>query len=478
MNRRGFLKNSAATTLASLTAPWSNLCLANTQAISADIRSLFEWNDPEVGRLAEDVFRECVLDKVRAPEGMLKHTWITAGGHYVGQWLWDPMFVVDLLSILPNQEQTFRDMFQNYWDFQARWNEKRPAYAHDMVSNSIGPNNSGWLTTPAFSQIPILAWGVERVYQRNHDRALLDECLGPLERFHEWYWRERDVTNAGLVAVGSYSGDPQHARYETFDYECNMDDLTLTVHPTRKGADEGAWYGDICVPGNTAYLILGEKSLMRLAEIAGDKRMAARRRARIDKSVAAMRRHMWDQDAGCFLAVRRDTLEKVPVATIGSWIGLAAGVPTAAMARRMADALQSDRWNTPLPVPTVDRKDARWRSDGSGFSPKLPAARFWRGDVWPATNYQIAAGLASYGYKKLAAELADKTVANAIRNGVSERYDSVTGKALGEPFLGMSCTIVTMMLDGLCSRYELRLKSSVHHRQALGPPVAGQKYAG
>ena len=115
-----------------------------------------------------------------------------------------------------------------------------------------------------------------------------------------------------------------------------MDDLQLTRHPARNGPGEGMWYGDICVPGNTAYLVMGERSLLRLAEIAGDRPMANRRRARIEKAVRGMRKHMWDEHAGCFLSVRRDTLEKIPVATIGSWIPLAAGVPTGKMARRMA----------------------------------------------------------------------------------------------------------------------------------------------
>jgi glycogen debranching enzyme len=142
-------------------------------------------------------------------------------------------------------------------------------------------------------------------------------------------------------------------------------------------------------------------------------------------------------------------LEKIPVATIGSWIALVAGVPTQAMAQRMAEVLAGEHWNTPLPVPTVDRKDKCWKSDA-----------FWRGDVWPATNYQIATGLARYGHKALAAEIADKTVANAIQQGISERYDSVSGKALGVRFLGMSCTIATMMLDGLCRKYTVRVKGA------------------
>jgi len=410
-----------------------------------DIHSLFESDSEEVLTLAEAVFRKCILEKIMPPTPPLKNTWVVPGGpYYKGQWIWDTMFVVDLLSILPGKNKVIRDIFQNYWDFQDRWNRQMPDYAQDMITVAIKTEPQ---EVRQFSQIPILAWGVERVYRRNGDMQLLKQCLGRLERFHDWYWRERDVTDVGLVTVGSYSGKLQHARWETFDYECNMDGLKLTVHPSRKGPNEGAWYGDICVTGNTSYLIIAERSLARLAEIVGDKQMAARRKRRIDKAVRAMRDHMWDEEAGTFLSVKRDTMERVPVATIGSWIPLTAGVPTEAMARRMAEVLASPAWQTPLPVPTVDRTDPRWKSSG-----------FWRGDVWPSTNYQIARGLADYGHKSLAADIADKTVANAIKNGINEHYDSVSGKGIGVKNYCMSCTLVTMMLDGLTQKHKLKLR--------------------
>jgi putative isomerase len=406
---------------------------------------LFDSNDPEVLALAQRVLDKCVLEKLRAPSAPLEHTWVQPGGpYYNGQWIWDTMFVVDLLSLLPGQKQVIRDIFQNYWDFQDRWNRRMPAQARDMVTVAI---KTAPQEVRQFSQIPILAWGVERVYQRNRDPELLEQCLGRLERFHDWFWRERDVTDIGLIAVGSYSGILQHARWETFDYDCAMDDLKLTPHPTRKGPNEGVWYGDLCLAGNTAYLVLGERSLARLAAIAGDTAMAARREQRIAKTVKAMRDHMWDEQAGTFLSVHRDTLEKIPVATIGSWIPLAAGVPTKAMATRMAQVLASPAWMTPLPVPTVDRTDRRWQSSA-----------FWRGDVWPPTNYQIASGLAAFGHADLAAEISDKTVANAIKNGISEHYDSLSGKPLGVPDYCMSSTLVTMMLDGLTRRHMLKLR--------------------
>lgn len=440
MKRREFFTLTGGVALTHLLSEIVNA----SESDRINIRALFESNRADALKLTEDVFRKCVLEKIVPPVEPLKHNWVRPGGpYYKGQWIWDTMFVVDLLSILPGKKKVIRDIFQNYWDFQDRWNKEMPDYARDMVTVAI---KTAPQDVRQFSQIPILAWGVERVYRRNGDKALLKQCLGRLERFHEWFWRERDVTHIGLIAVGSYSGKIQHARWETFDYECNMDGLKLTPHPTRKGEDEGAWYGDICVTGNTSYLILAEKSLVRLAQIVGDKEMAERRKPRVEKAVQAMRTHMWDEKAGTFLSVKRDTMEKIPVATISSWMPLTAGVATKEMAERMAEVLRSPAWQTPLPVPTVDRTDKRWKSN-----------RFWRGDVWPPTNYQIASGLADYGYTDLAADIADKTVANAIKNGINEHYDSVSGRPLGVKDYCMSSTLVTMMLDGLTRKYKLKL---------------------
>jgi len=76
------------------------------------------------------------------------------------------------------------------------------------------------------------------------------------------------------------------------------------------------------------------------------------------------------------------------------------------------------------------------------------SSEFWRGDVWPAPNYQVAKGLAAYGLHAQAARIANLTVANALKAGISERYDSNTGAALGVKGLGMSATVITMMPTG------------------------------
>ncbi len=462
MRRRAFLRGLTITSFGSLLPRRARLLFSQigpaqpaSQELSVLLRRLLITPDPVLYDFATEVYATCILGKIKNPAPPLAHPWIVPGGGYYAQWLWDTMFVVDLLALLPEQAGNIRGVFQNYWDFQARWNAVKPVSQNGMIANFIAPfdapaERSGkeWRTFPAYSQAPLLAWGMERVYLRNEDRELLRSGLTPLEDFHDWYWRERDVTGVGLVGVGSYSGDVQHARYETYDHEVDLDDLRMTPHPGRpSGPENGSWYGDILIPANTAYLLLSELCLIRMATSLGNHAMAARRRARYTKSAHAMRTHMWSELEGCFLAVRRDSMKQIPAATVGGFMPLMARVPTTAQAAVMASTLSKSAWATTLPIPTVARD-----------SPSFSSSEFWRGDIWPAPNYQVTTGLWMYGHHTLAARIADTTFANALKVGISERYDSLTGSPLGVRGLGMSATMLTMALDGLTSRYNLRVR--------------------
>lgn len=468
-DRRRFLAAVGTTTLAEMVQ--QGLALAGPapqdDAAAELVQRFLDCSDPTVQRFAADVYRQCIVNKICSPEPPFRHRWINVGGLLNGEWvyrvqcLWDSSFAIDLLAIVPENKVLIREIVQNYWDLQARWDAVKPDYAKGMIACLIHPEShpvyqekshrADWRQYPAYSQIPILAWGIERVYRKNGDLELVRAAVGPLERFHEWYWRERDLHDNGLICVGAYSGIPQEAKYETFDFECNLDEMSMTPHPRRKaGEKEGPWYGDVCIPGNTAYLILAEQCLARLAEAVGDPTMAARRKSRVEKGIAAMRRYMWDDQACCFLAVHRDTLKRIPVPTIGSWVPLHAGVPTPEMASRMAEVLATDAWMTPLPIPTVGRNDPRWKSHA-----------MWRGDTWPATNFQIASGLKQYGYMQLAARIVDANVDNAMKVGIYECYDSVNGKPLGVPTISMSCTLLTVLLDGLSRKYSVKVKRAV-----------------
>jgi hypothetical protein len=170
--------------------------------------------------------------------------------------------------------------------------------------------------------------------------------------------------------------------------------------------------------------LLSEQSLIRLAEAAGDHALAERRRPILAKGIAAMRSHMWDEEQGCFLGVNREGMRKVKTATIGGMVPLQGSIPTRKQAARMAQALAGPHWNTPVPLPSVDRLDTEYRSDG---------------------------------HRELVAEQAGRLLDNALKVGVSEHYDSQTGAALGVRNLGMSAVLLTIALEGLSPRHNIRV---------------------
>jgi len=128
-SERRKLLGGIASTIVAVSAPHATLRLlgqapsAGDPALDRDqvasiLKPLFRSNDSAIWQLVIDAYTDCVLGKIRPPDPPLTHSWIVPGGGYYAQWLWDTMFVVDLLSILPGQQETIRGFFQDYWDFQ------------------------------------------------------------------------------------------------------------------------------------------------------------------------------------------------------------------------------------------------------------------------------------------------------------------------------------------------------------------------
>lgn len=423
------------------------------------IKDNFKFNNSLLNGMFQDAIEKCILANVSSPEAPIKRMWISPGGYYTGHWIWDTMFVVDLLSFIPGHEELIRDAFRVYWDFQDEWNVSTPDYAHWMVANTINTQRA----TPFSQSECIIAWAMERIHARNGDDVIVTEGIERLEKYHDWYWNERDIENIGLVGVGTYAqlfpgssydkdeeSRVQSARFESFDFQPALDDLELTPHPRRGGH---AMYGTVYLPDATAFLIQAEESLIRLASKIGREDIAERRRAKVKKSIEAMRRYMWDEEAGLFLAVHRPTMKKLAMPSISGFIPLFAGVPTRAQADRMALELGRPDWNTSLAVPTVARY-CRYFNDGK-YGNDENISMMWRGDVWNQMNFLICHGLAHYGHRNLADRICDRTVANVLANGFSECYHPDTGKPLRVKNLGMSCTAVTMLLDGFGQEYRL-----------------------
>lgn len=107
------------------------------------------------------------VGKDSPPDPPLDHAWIVPGGDYYAQWLWDTMFVADLLSLLPGQVDLIRGVFRNYWDFQQRWNVVKPEFG-TVISHPVAVfHRSGKDVDDGFDAAMRMPWEARQIVRWN-----------------------------------------------------------------------------------------------------------------------------------------------------------------------------------------------------------------------------------------------------------------------------------------------------------------------
>ena len=397
-----------------------------------------QTEDPQLDAIIESLYDRCVWGALREPRlPALPNRWFTGGGGYVGQWLWDAMFVATAFAPL-DDDPTIRGVFDNYWH-TIEHNPEAPqgSFRYGMVPNYLGP----WPPL-GYSQIPILGWGCRMVFRQTNDRALVERCLPYLVLFDQWYSAERDIDGDGLIEFGAYkpvgnAGMLQTARYETFDFHPPMDDMKLTPHPQRP--DSGPWYGNVEGVEQTCFLLMSEEAIAELAAEFGQQDLAEKYRGIVARRIKAVQEKMWDPQTQFFYSLDRDSHAKIPVRTIQGFLTLACGAATREQAEALVKQFQDPKqWWATYPIPTVALDD-----------PKFGADAMWRGDMWPATTYLVACGLHRYGYHDVARQLAERMRQLIAEHGINERYNALTGRAIGDPGVAMTCSAWPLLVQSV-----------------------------
>jgi hypothetical protein len=400
----------------------------NIQHAKENLPRQIYTEDPEQTRQVHNLYIDCLFDKLWEPAlPGLPYKWLSitgAGDQSYGkcQLQWDPMFVLNAWAPLDDKE-IVHDVFKNLWNVIDN-NPEAPegSYKYGMIPCTTKPD----LPQNGYSQIPILAWGCLMVFNQTNDFELLELCLPYLDKFLTWYSTERDVDNDGLIEYGAYKkvsiGDMvQTARFETFDFHATLDDLQLTEHPTRGSG--GAWYGNIEGVEQTSFLAMSERAMIEMCQITGRDEMKDKYISRLAKRTEAIRSKMWDPETKFFYSLYRDTDKKIPIRTLQGFLTMTAGLASEAQAKELVKHLTDPSlfWSK-YPVTTSAMDEPTFKPDG-----------FWRGDMWPPTNYLVALGLNRYGYHEIAIELAHKMteLLDKYDGHAYERYNGVEGVGLG-----------------------------------------------
>ncbi|NMC04223.1 MAG: hypothetical protein GYA24_03380 [Candidatus Lokiarchaeota archaeon] len=347
---------------------------------------------------------------------MIPGLWAHPGGFYQTGWDWDTALISLVWQML--DASIAQELIVTYLTGAINPN--------GMVSHMYGPvGKSG------YSQPPLLAWASWRIYQQTGDRAFLDRVYPLLDREFMYWLSSRDPDGNGV-----YSWLHRD--------ESGLDDTpALPVNPSNTDAFD-----------LTAWLALDAEVLGSMALETGNPARASYYASQRARLIAAVQDVCWDEGAGFFYNIDKETRRPIRVKTVTGFLALLAGIATGAQAARLVTehlTNASEFW-TPYPVPSTAANEPAFTNV------------YWRGPVWINMNYFTILGLQRYNFtaeaRFLAARTLNMTAAVYLDRGyLYEYYNPMTGHVTdvfnpgggspAENFVGWSGLVAPIMRDFL-----------------------------
>jgi hypothetical protein len=300
--------------------------------------------------------------------------------------------------------------------------------------------------TPDRSQPPVGSYCVLKLFGKSGDRELLEFAYPYLKRWHA-FWMEatpngkarRDGNGDGLLEWGSdkklVSDDPPSweagASAELrAKWESGQDDLPnwddVPVNPS------SGTFTLNSVDLNSLYA-LDAWCLSQIADILDNRAEHDAYLEEYESLRKLINDQLWNSREGFYFDRYWDGQFSRRKAA-SNFYPLLARIPDDRRAQLIRRHLLNPKefWGDFI-VPTISRDDPAFND------PKNPSRQYWRGTIWPPTNYLIYQGLKAYGFDAEASEFARKSFGlffNAWRNFQlsPENFHPLSGEASGQRF--------------------------------------------
>lgn len=325
-----------------------------------------------------------------------------------------------------------------------------PWHAKDIVQavletqypNGNIPNwRSHYGGTPDRSQPPVGSFVVLKLFGKTGDLDLLNKSYPYLKRWHS-FWKERgsdgqprrDGNGDGLLEWGSDMElvadrvppwEEKASGKQRAMWESGQDDL-----PNWDEASFSQETGTLtmnCLDLNSLYA-LDAYCLAQIANILNIPRDYDFFLAEYDEMKELINRELWNEREG-FYFDRHWNGNFSSRKAASNFYPLLARLPDEKMGLRMLRRLLNPKefWGDYI-IPTISRDD-----------PAFKDQQYWRGTIWPPTNYLVYQGLKAYGFDAAAQEFAQKSSSLFLRSWNNfqlcpENFDSRTGEAGGQRY--------------------------------------------
>lgn len=295
--------------------------------------------------------------------------------------------------------------------------------------------------SPDRSQPPVGSYVVLKLFQRLGDIELLKDAYPYLRRWHS-YWKEkkdngqarRDGNGDGLLEWGSDTElVPENVPPWEKEvkgkiramWESGQDDL-----PNWDEASFDEMRGTLamnCLDLNSLYT-LDAWCLAQIANILDRREEHRNYLVEYERMKELINDNLWDEREEFYFDRRWDgKFSKRKAAS--NFYPLLARIPDSKRALKMIRRLLSAKefWGDYV-IPTISRDDPAYKDQ-----------QYWRGTIWPPTNYLVYQGLKAYGFDAVASEFAKKSLDLFLRTWKNfqlcpENFDSRTGEPGGRRY--------------------------------------------
>ena len=359
-----------------------------------------------------------LISNWRSAKGDLFHDGVIpshAVYYFVGFWAWDSWkHAVALAHFAP---ELAKDQIRAMFDYQD---------ANGMVIDCIFANKNE--NNPRDTKPPLAAWALMEVFKETNDTAFVKEMYPKLEKYYNWWFKNRDYDKNGICEFGSIDGTTEAAKWESgMDNAVRFDDAVMFQN------NESAWSFDQESVDLNSYLALEYKLLKELSKISGNKFEA------IEIDGAKIANYFFCKEAGYFFDKKIQNGNFIKDEGPEGYTPIWTGIASIAQAKKVSEILlDSTKFACFIPFPTLSTDNPKYSKDS-----------YWRGPIWLDQTYFAISGLRKYGFM----EEADKFTENVFNRleglnsgeAIFENYDPQTGKHLRAPHFSWSAAHLLML---------------------------------
>lgn len=291
--------------------------------------------------------------------------------------MWDTAFI---LMFARYGRRTF-DFLRTFDNFYAK------QHKDGFICREIGqPKGDDRFTRfdPTSTGPNVMAWTEWEYFLNYGDKDRLAKVFPSLVAYHQWWrmyrtWPDGSYWNSG--------------------WGCGMDNQPR-MDPK---VPQHLYHGHMVWVDTSFQQILSARLLMAMAKELGRQKDIPDMAEEYETLCRYVNQKLWDEKTAYYYDLRRDGTFNGTKSVASYWALLAEAVPANRLEAFIAHLENEKEFKRPHRVPTLSADHPDYDRDSGGY---------WRGAVWPPTNYMILRGLTLSGKDDLAFEIAMNHLGN------------------------------------------------------------------